>query len=180
MAKLLNFLRKLPQNSAQNALQSDTENNSRVILGNLKYYEPRYRRLFELSLPENSAKSNFLFPALRPTLPSCKIRTEGQPFPQWKVQRDFQKLRFKQRKRLKQKKIYVLPIGPFPQFVMAKIGGLNFSMFELLCEFVSIYYLGFEVLLKDEISLDELCCTTRIHAGTGMKQVLVKGRISLA
>lgn len=176
MAKLLNFFRKLSPNSDQRVPQKDKQANSRVYLGNLRDCEPRIRRLFELGLPENASKSNFLFPALQPCLPPSKIRSEGQPFPQWKVQRDFQKLRFKHRKRLKQKKIYVMPIGPFPETVMMKIGGLDFSLFELLCEFVTTYYLGFEVLLKDVVHLDELSCTTRIHPGTWKIQVLVKGR----
>ncbi|KAK3718285.1 hypothetical protein QZH41_010095, partial [Actinostola sp. cb2023] len=175
MAKILNCFGNGQKNN-QNTPQKERFKTSRVLLGDLRHCETRSRRLFELALPSSASKCGEFFPPF--DTEAAKLAKLHQTFPQWKIQKDFQKLHYRQRKRIRQKRIYMLPIGPFPDFVSAKIPCLKSSLFELLCKFVSNFYLGFEVELLDVVNVNEIQCKTRIHGGTGTRQILVADVLS--
>jgi hypothetical protein len=162
----------------QNTRKKDRLRNSRILLGDMRHINPTVRRLYELALPENLSKcGNFFAPYETTPEQFEKLRFERQTFSQWKVQREFQKLHYRQRTRMKRKRIYILPIGSFPNFVLEKIPGLAISLFEVLCNFVSVFYLGFSVEMLNVVDLNEISCKTRVHPGTGKLQILVGGKI---
>ncbi|XP_031549207.1 archaemetzincin-2-like isoform X2 [Actinia tenebrosa] len=162
------------QKKNEKSLKKERLRNSKILLGDIRDIHPSVRRLYELGLPENLSKCGSFFAPFESTPEEFdKLRFQRQTFPQWKVQREFQKLHYRQRLRLKKRKIYILPIGPFPSFVLKKILGLASSLFELLSNFVSVFYAGFSVEMLEVKDLGEIPCQTRVHPGTGKLQILV-------
>lgn len=164
------------QKKKEKSLKKERLRNSKILLGDMRDIPPSVRRFFELALPENFSECGIFFAPFESTPEEFeKLRIERQTFPQWKVQREFQKLHYRQRIRLKKRKIYVLPIGPFPSFVLQNIPGSTSSLFELLSNFISVFYLGFSVEILEVKDLSEMSCQTRVHPGTGKLQILVGG-----
>ena len=143
--------------------------NSRVLLGKLKRFDDGVRRLFELAT--TYSRQDFYETFTGDPLD----RREIQTYPAWKVQTCFRNLNRHQRKRSKQRKIYMLPIGPFPEVLWKPVEGMEVSIFELLVTFAGIFFQGMTVILMDEIRVTEVKCKKRIHADTGKLQLLVTG-----
>ena len=154
-------------------VEREEKRKKKALLGNLKGFSEGTVRLFELATsPTSHSTSEHIFPPYEGAV--LDIR-EVQTFPEWKVQTDFRKLRFHQRKRLKQKVVYLQPIGPFPASVYRTVDGLNCALFQLLQSFMTAFFHGMAVRLLQTIMVGKLGCRTRIHADTKKMQLLVGG-----
>ncbi|XP_078346671.1 archaemetzincin-2-like [Oculina patagonica] len=151
------------------SLSASKTTNTRVLLGKLKRFDKGIRHLFELApLPADSCQN------LYETFTGDPLdRREIQTYPAWKVQTCFRNLNRHQRKRSKQRKIYILPIGPFPEVLWKPVEGMEVSIFELLVNFAAVFFHGMIVKLMDEILVTEVNCKRRMHPETGKLQLLV-------
>ena len=147
--------------------------NSRALIGRLKRFDYGIRRVFELAAPPADSRQNLFETFAGDPLD----RREIQTYPAWKVQTCFRNLNRYQRKRSKQRKIYILPIGPFPEVLWKTVEGMEVSIFELLVKFAAVFFHGMTVTLMDEILATEVYCKRRVHPDTGKLQLLVKGKL---
>lgn len=146
--------------------------NHRAVIGKLKRFDEGIRRLFEQAImPQDSSQNLFEGFTGEPL-----DRREIQTYSEWKVQGCFRNLSRRQRKRTKQRIIYILPIGPFPEAIWKPVEGMETSVFQLIANFVGIFFLGMRVKIMDQILVTEMNCKRRIHAVTGKLQLLVSGR----
>lgn len=146
--------------------------NHRALTGKLKRFNEGLRRLFELALvsPDRC-------PSLFESFTGDPLdRREIQTYSEWKVQTCFRNLNRRQKKRSKRRIIYILPVGPFPVALWKPVEGMEISMFELIANFLAIFFRGMSVKMMDQILISELNCKWRIHGVTGKLQVLVSGR----
>jgi len=141
--------------------------NHRALTGKLKRFNEGLRRLFELALvsPDRCLFESFTGDPLD--------RREIQTYSEWKVQTCFRNLNRRQKKRSKRRIIYILPVGPFPVALWKPVEGMEISMFELIANFLAIFFRGMSVKMMDQILITELNCKWRIHGVTGKLQVLV-------
>lgn len=154
-----------------NALATKTVN-QRALIGKIKHFDTRIRGVFEQAmLPEDSSQSLFTTFTGEPL-----DRREIQTYAAWKVQSCFRNLNRRQRKRSKRKIIYILPVGPFPEALWEPIQGTeNISLFQLIANFVGIFFHGMNIKIMDQILVTEVNCKQRIHPVTGKLQLLVSG-----
>jgi len=146
---------------------------SRAVIGKLKRFNSGIRRFFELATsPTPSSQYQF-----EEFTGDTLDRREIQTYPQWKVQTCFRNLNRHQNKRSKQKKIYVLPIGPFPEVLWRTLSGMEVSIFDLIVNFAAVFFHGMTVELVDEVLATEVNCKKRMHPGTGKLQLLVTGKV---
>ena len=147
--------------------------NGRALIGKLKRFDDGVRRLFELAFSPTDSSQN-----LYETFSGEPLdRREIQTYPQWKVQTCFRNLNRHQRKRSKQRKIYILPIGPFPEILWKPVEEMDqVSLFELVANFAAVFFHGMTVKLMDEIVVTEVNCKRRMHPVTGKLQLLVTGK----
>ena len=147
--------------------------NSSALIGKLKRFNSGVRRFFELASSPTASRQD-LFEEFNGDLLD---RREVQTYPQWKVQTCFRNLNRHQRKRSKQRKIYILPIGPFPEVLWRPLPGMEVSIFDLIVNFTTVFFHGMTVKRMDEIPATELNCKKRIHHYTGKLQLLVIGKL---
>ena len=153
------------------AFVSNTANH-RAVIGKVKRFDEGIRRLFEqATMPQDSSQNLFEGFTGEPL-----DRREIQTYSEWKVQGCFRNLSRRQRKRSKQRIIYILPIGPFPEATWKPVEGMETSVFQVIAKFVGIFFLGMRVKIMDQIFVTEMNCKRRIHAVTGKLQLLVSGR----
>ena len=145
--------------------------NHRALIGKLKRFNDGIRRLFELALLPDSCENVFENFTDEPL-----DRREIQTYSEWKVQACFRNLNRRQKKRSKTRTIYILPIGPFPAKLCEPVVGMEISLFELIANFVAIFFHGMSVKLMDKILVTDTNCKQRLHAVTGKLQLLVSGR----
>ena len=168
------------------------EKRCKPVVGKLKRFSPGIRKFFEQAVDETTREESGMFEQfVQQQNVADKIGTDSsqtkagplkqasQTYPLWKVNMSFVKLDFRQRKRLKQTTIYLLPIGPFPNNIVFSEESLGVSLFELLCKFASVFFYGMKVKLLASVNVDELNCKTRVHPKTKKKQILVGGMLSL-
>lgn len=145
--------------------------NQRALIGKLKRFGGGMRRLFELALlPPDSSQSLFGAFTSEPL-----DRREIQTYCEWKVQTCFRNLNRGQRKRTKRRIIYILPIGPFPEALLEPFPEMDMTLFELIANFVGIFFQGMKAKLVDKVNFIDINCRQRIHAVTGKLQLLVSG-----
>lgn len=147
--------------------------NSSALIGKLKRFNNGVRRFFELASSSTALRQD-LFEEFNGDLLD---RQEVQTYPQWKVQTCFRNLNRHQRKRSKQRKIYILPIGPFPEVLWRPLPGMEVSIFDLIVNFTTVFFHGMTVKRMDEIPATEVNCKKRIHHYTGKLQLLVIGKL---
>ena len=147
--------------------------NNRALIGKLKRFNNGIRRFFELATSPTASSQNLFEEFTGDPLD----RREIQTYPQWKVQTCFRNLNRLQKKRSMQRKIYVLPIGPFPEVLWRPLRGMAVSIFDLIVNFAAVFFHGMTVKLVDEILATEVNCEKRIHPDTGKLQLLVTGKV---
>ena len=147
--------------------------NSRALIGKLKRFSNGVRRFFELATSVTASSQNLFEEFSGDPLD----RREIQTYPQWKVQTCFRNLNRHQKKQSKQRKIYILPIGPFPEVLWRPLRGLEVSVFDLIVHFTAVFFHGMTVKCMDEISTTEVNCKKRMHPDTGKLQLLVTGKV---
>ena len=153
-----------------NALATKTVS-QRALIGKIKHFDTRIRGVFEQAiLPEYSSQSLFTTYTGEPL-----DRREIQTYAEWKVQGCFRNLDRRQRKRSKRKLVYILPVGPFPEALWEPIQGTEISLFQMIANFVEIFFHGMNIKIMDQILLSEVNCKHRIHPVTGKLQLLVSG-----
>ena len=113
----------------------------------------------------NDVRSNGLFTPLK-DIPIAK----RQSFPAWKVMLDYNSAW----KRYKKKKIYIVSLEELPKFVNDFKTNSGKSFLSFLTEFISIYYMGFEIVILDALDNfeKESNVKNRVHKSTGKKQYL--------
>ena len=154
-------------------MEREEKRRNKLLLGSLKGFSDGVARLFGLgTFVSNHCIEN---PFFRPYAGMALDLREVQTYAAWKVQNDFRKLHLRQRRRLKNKVVYLQPIGPFPASCHRAIEGLNCSLFQLLQTFMAAFFHGMTVRLRETIMVDEINCKTRIHPHTDKIQLLVKG-----
>ena len=151
----------------------------RFLMGKQKKLSTEENNFFELTIQGKSEESsNSLFSSFKSDSPSSgDAHEQPQTFPQWKVQTDFRRLNWRQRKRMQQKIIYILPIGPFPDFVNTAVKGSKWTLFELIKQFVGLYFVGMAVQTLEPVDIRDLKCKTRVHHLTKQRQVLIGGKV---
>ena len=143
----------------------------RALLGRLCRFHPGVRHLFQLAVLPYDKSS--LFPTF---IGRSLDRREVQTYPEWKVQTSFRNLNLRRRKRSKHSTIYILPIGPFPATLRkTSLDGMEISIFELMEDFVGVFFNGMSIKLMDEVNVTQVSCKSRFHAVTGKLQLLVTG-----
>lgn len=147
--------------------------NNRALIGKLKRFNNGIRRFFELATSPTASSQNLFEEFTGDPLD----RREIQTYPQWKVQTCFRNLNRLQKKRSMQRKIYVLPIGPFPEVLWRPLRGMEVSIFDLIVNFAAVFFHGMTVKLVDEVLATEVNCEKRIHPDTGKLQLLVTGKV---
>jgi len=152
---------------------SSKTTNCRALIGKLKRFNNGIRRFFELATSP-TASSQFQFEEFTGDLLD---RREIQTYPQWKVQTCFRNLNRHQNKRSKQKKIYILPIGPFPEVLWRPLSGMEVSIFDLIVNFAAVFFHGMTVKLVNEFLATDVNCEKRLHPDTGKLQLLVTGKM---
>ena len=109
--------------------------NSRALIGKLKRFNNGVRRFFELATSPTASSQNLFEEFTGDPLD----RREIQTYPQWKVQTSFRNLNRRHRKRSKQREIYILPIGPFPQVLWRPLPGMEISTFDLIVNIAAVF-----------------------------------------
>lgn len=152
---------------------SSKTTNNRALIGKLKRFNNGIRRFFELATSPTASSQNLFEEFTGDPLD----RREIQTYPQWKVQTCFRNLNRHQKKRSRQRKIYILPIGPFPEVLWRPLRGMEVSIFDLIVNFAAVFFHGMTVKLVDEVLATEVNCKKRIHPDTGKLQLLVTGKV---
>lgn len=147
--------------------------NSRALIGKLTRFNDGMRRFFELATSSTASCQNLYEKFTGEPLD----RREIQTYPEWKVQTCFRNLNRHQRKRSKQRKIYILPIGPFPEVLWKPVLGMEVSIFDLIVNFAAVFFHGMTVKRMDEILATEVNCKKRMHPETEKLQLLVTGKV---
>lgn len=165
----------------------------RFFLGKLKKFSPEEKKFFELAMPEEAERCKSFFSPFKFVSPFRSDKSlnerpgeyfrpveagdQPQTYPQWKVQTDFRKLNWRQRKRMRRKVIYILPIGPFPDFMEKTVKDSKYTFFEIIERFVGLYFLGMSVTILEPVGIRDLKCKTRIHHITRQEQVFIGGKV---
>lgn len=147
--------------------------NSRALIGKLKRFNNGTRRFFQLATSPTASSQNLFEEFTGDPLDLREIQT----YPQWKVQTCFRNLNRHQKKRSTQRKIYILPIGPFPEVLWRPLHGMEVSIFDLIANFAAVFFHGMTVKVVDEVLATEVKCKKRIHPETGKLQLLVTGKV---
>ena len=137
-------------------------------------------------MPQEADKCSCFFPPFEKYLNMVPGNQNGlhvieagdqpQTFPEWKVQTDFRKLHWRQMKRMRRRIIYILPIGPFPDFVNDRVNERSWTLFEIIQRFVAVFFLGMVVKVLEPVNIFDLKCKTRTHHLTKQQQVFIGGR----
>jgi len=108
----------------------------------------------------------------KPSLPAPLFQ---ETFRKWKSSMDMQ-LRFRRLRRLRADVVFQ-PLDEFPSFLasfhiqLRDYGYLGF--FELLHEFMKVYFAGANIHLNSTTSTSAWSVTSRVHKATGERQVLI-------
>lgn len=143
--------------------------NSRALIGKLKRFNNGTLRFFQLATSPTASSQNLFEEFTGDPLDLREIQT----YPQWKVQTCFRNLNRHQKKRSTQRKIYILPIGPFPDVLWRPLRGMEVSIFDLIVNFAAVFFHGMTVKIVEEVLATEVKCKKRIHPETGKLQLLV-------
>ncbi|XP_078670804.1 archaemetzincin-2-like [Branchiostoma floridae x Branchiostoma belcheri] len=146
------------------------EKNTKYVVGSLKKFDNVTQRFYQLSsdcLQSSPATSLDRYNLFTPILPLAHP-IHRQTYSQWKYSMFVNTIFRKKRGR----NLYLLPIGPFPESITeTTVAGRR--LWDFLKDIASAFFLGLDVHILPEVSLENINCTKRVHKNTNQMQVLV-------
>jgi len=123
---------------------------------------------------DNTVNDHVLDEIFKPK-PSLPVPLFQETFRKWKSSMDMQ-LRFRRLRRLRAS-IILQPLNEFPSFLadfrVQLLDCGHFGFFDLLCEFMKVFFTGANIHLNSTIVTSTWGTTSRVHKSTGKQQVCI-------